>query len=48
MFKKGKNGSEPTWLIVAIALLVGLIVPDKFNPLSKIGDMFSKDKKAEV
>ncbi|CEN37616.1 hypothetical protein CAPN010_03620 [Capnocytophaga cynodegmi] len=42
MFKKGKNGSEPTWLIVAIALLVGLIVPDRFNPLSSIGELFAK------
>lgn len=48
MFKKGRNGgSEPTWLIVAIALFVGLIVPDKFNPLSKIGDMFSKNEKKD-
>lgn len=46
MFKKGKNGSEPTWLIVAIALLVGLIVPDDYNPISKIG-LFNKDKKKD-
>ncbi|MDO4764249.1 MAG: hypothetical protein Q4A00_07710 [Flavobacteriaceae bacterium] len=47
MFKKGKNGSEPTWLIVAIALIVGLIIPDDYNPLSKLGAMFKKDKKQD-
>lgn len=36
MRKKDEGGFKPSWILVLIALVVGLIIPDSINPLSKI------------
>ena len=42
--KKNDEGFKPTWWLVLIALVIGLIVPDKMNPVVFILEKFGGDK----
>lgn len=34
--RKKEGGFKPSWFLVLIALVIGLIIPDSINPLGKI------------
>ncbi|CEN51941.1 hypothetical protein [Capnocytophaga canis] len=42
--RNSKDGFQPTWLYVVGALVVGLIIPDKFNPVAMILNRKKEDK----
>lgn len=46
--RKKDGGFKPSWFLVLIALVVGLVIPDSINPLGKIfGGGATSDKKKE-